>query len=113
MARRRIDSFHCMCAAADPESYVSYEWAEWDVSAQLEVPDQFVLLAKREQMSLLSREAREVISLVVNVPVETLEAVFGGEQNQHNLRRELKKNGWKYPTISRTFNEIKIFLKNF
>lgn len=75
---------------------------------------------------MLSEEAKEVVKVVFDTPVELAQFVWDcrerqrkgrkkGSDNyrlsQHHLRQYLRYYGWKYLTIQRAFREIKLFLE--
>ena len=69
-------------------------------------------------LGLLTNEAKKVVGLVLDTPSELLDEIrnkkqFPGNLSSHDLRKFLRRKGWKIPTIEFCFREIRGFLKKF
>lgn len=57
----------------------------------------------------LSSDAREVVKIVFNTPVELIDMLPKKQPrgiNKHQLQRHLHRQGWSFPRIWKTFEEI-------
>lgn len=61
----------------------------------------------KDTISKLSKEAREIIDIVLNAPADLITMLPKSNLSKHQLTKYLRLKGWKIPTILRTFNEIK------
>jgi len=63
------------------------------------------ILEKKEFFNSLSKEAKAVISLILDSPSEIINNV--GKITKHLIVAKLKKDGWRHSTVDKTFKELK------
>lgn len=55
----------------------------------------------------LSKEAKEITSIVLEAPADLLQMIPKPRLSKHQLTKYLRLKGWKIPTIMRAFAEIR------
>lgn len=70
-------------------------------------------LIKKDLAEKLSEEAKEVIALILNSPVEILETFMTEKYkkiSKEKIKEHLVINGWHQRKVDKTFSEIKTFV---
>jgi len=77
--------------------------------------DQLTKVIKQEKYNSLSKEAKEVISLVINTPSEIMDIITTpkGAKSKNLLKNYLYKKWRSNFLINSIFQEISEFVKNF
>lgn len=60
-----------------------------------------------DTINKLSKEAKEIISIVLEAPADLLAMLPKQMLSKHQLTKYLRLKGWKFPLITKTFIEIK------
>jgi len=99
--------------AASTENYVDI----WSCEIVDEGIDQETLLARRQAYYNLSEEARRVIRIVINSPMEVIETIAGSPKRKRpsasRIERHLAKK-WRNPLKAyKAVNEIKGFVRDY
>ena len=77
----------------------------------IETPETLIMF--KEMLDSLSKEAREVVGIVLSTPQELIEALFVGKKkgkgrlNRNQLRMYLRYRGWKHLVIESVFGELR------
>ncbi len=75
----------------------------------------FDRLAFKDTIENMTKEAKEVVQIVLEGPIRVgleLQKITKGVVKTE-IRKKLRKKGWKWNAIEKTFNEIKLALKEF
>jgi len=108
-----IDSFNFSCAlgAYDPDSYYQYEETEFWLNSPKE-ENIFNSISKRYSFKELSKEAQEVIKIVLECPKELLEFAITPKRNFWSFRGVQKfiKNKYGRKRTKQILPEIHNFL---
>lgn len=59
----------------------------------------------------LSKEAKEITSIVLEAPADLLQMIPKPKLSKHQLTKYLRLKGWKIPAIAKAFAEIKTKLE--
>lgn len=92
----------------------------FDASTDIRVVDTFenpcvspeTAVIKKDLISQLSEEAKEIILIVLEGPKEVIEAITSEKYNcisKQRIKQYLEKKGWRPKTINRCFEELKHF----
>ena len=108
-----IDSFNFTCAlgAYDPDSYCQYEETEFWLNSPKE-KNIFKSISKKYSFKKLSKEAQEVIKIVINCPQELLDFAITPKKNLWSFRGVQKyiKNKYGRKKTKQILPEIHNFL---
>lgn len=89
-----------------------YDGVEVELEEVANSGGQYQRTAFNEIIENLSKEAKEIVSVVLNAPADLLEMIPTPRASKHQLEKYLIKNKqWKSLTISYLFAEIKDALK--
>lgn len=71
--------------------------------------------ARKEAYDSLTKEAKEVITLVLNTPKEVLSEIVSpkfGLLTKRTLKKYLMKHGWRERKVDKVFSELSIFVNS-
>jgi hypothetical protein len=111
----RIMFMGAICSIHEPLSFDSESTIEDSLVHQEINPEAFLI--KKDCFQKLSKESKEVISIIFNSPREVLELITSKQYkiiSKKTIQKFLLENrGWSKRKVSRCFEELKVFSTSF